>query len=408
MPSRAEFAASLKAKYPAYKDVPDDQLVDAMLAKYPVYKDQVDSYAGTPGLADSVARLHAHAAGGIVPPQKHVNDAGEEVDAPAGPLGNFFRNTIRNPMAEGAAHPTSTGDVASLLLPDATLGAGNLRLPNLLSGMKRVVNAAGKASADGPLLSAPLRFVKAGVKEAGATPTDLFNRLPLAEQMNRLPEVAAPVRGNSVPPQVDTPSFDSRPLAEQMAQIPDVPSPIGKTPVPPVRMSTSRVPDVRLAGKAPTVTDSLHDALLEALNSKDAATLSTAAPDVTTAGEGALVQSGKFGRSGSLGQPGGYTSGRPAISDAEYDAMLKKFGGKAKTPSLLPGDASPSVDATDWHSGAEPGSAEATSAHSLHKATGEMDSAFKAKMNDPLASLLLTALLGGGSAGAMMSSHGTQ
>lgn len=41
MPTRAEFAASIKAKYPVYANVPDDQLVDRMLEKYPTYRDRI-------------------------------------------------------------------------------------------------------------------------------------------------------------------------------------------------------------------------------------------------------------------------------------------------------------------------------------------------------------------------------
>lgn len=374
MPSRKEFAASIKAKYPAYADVPDDQLVDAMLAKYPTYKSQVDSYEGTPGYADAATRAIARASGGIVPPQKQVNDAGEEVGAPAGPMGNFFRNTIRNPMVQGAANPTSASDVASLLLPDATLGAGELRLPALLKAGKRTVTEAAKAAADGPVLSAPMRFIKTGIKEAGATPTTLFNRLPLARQMETLPEVASPYRMQAPPTRVMAP----RPAMDMG----------------------------RLTGnKAPTLTDSL----LEALNGAregEKPTLISSHPPTDVVGAGPLKQSGKFGKSGNMGQPGGYTSGNPPMSDAEYDRLLQKFGGKEH--SLLPGDTHPSVDASDWHSGAEPGSAEAQSAQSLHKETGAMDTAFKGKMDDPLASLLVTALLGGGSAGTLMSSHGDQ
>lgn len=41
--SRAEFAAAIKAKHPAYAKVPDDQLVDRILEKYPVYRSKVAS-----------------------------------------------------------------------------------------------------------------------------------------------------------------------------------------------------------------------------------------------------------------------------------------------------------------------------------------------------------------------------
>jgi len=39
--SRAEFAQRIKAQYPVYANVPDDQLVTAMLEKYPVYRSQI-------------------------------------------------------------------------------------------------------------------------------------------------------------------------------------------------------------------------------------------------------------------------------------------------------------------------------------------------------------------------------
>ena len=40
--SVSEFAASIKEKYPAYKEWNDQELVDAILKKYPVYENQVD------------------------------------------------------------------------------------------------------------------------------------------------------------------------------------------------------------------------------------------------------------------------------------------------------------------------------------------------------------------------------
>jgi len=37
-----DFSAKIKAKYPQYKDIPDDQLAQKIVDKHPVYKDQVD------------------------------------------------------------------------------------------------------------------------------------------------------------------------------------------------------------------------------------------------------------------------------------------------------------------------------------------------------------------------------
>ena len=41
MPSPQEFAASIKAKYPQYAEIPDDELVTRILDKHPVYRDRV-------------------------------------------------------------------------------------------------------------------------------------------------------------------------------------------------------------------------------------------------------------------------------------------------------------------------------------------------------------------------------
>lgn len=52
MASRAEFAASIKAKYPQYANVDDSTLVDKMLEKYPQYRDKVTEDAA-PAPADA-------------------------------------------------------------------------------------------------------------------------------------------------------------------------------------------------------------------------------------------------------------------------------------------------------------------------------------------------------------------
>jgi hypothetical protein len=66
------------------------------------------------------------------------------------------------------------------------------------------------------------------------------------------------------------------------------------------------------------------DEMLQELMQKDTpvdSRITGVPPEATTAGEGPLKQSGKFGKSGSLGQPGGYSSGRPSISAEDYAAM---------------------------------------------------------------------------------------
>lgn len=93
---------------------------------------------------------------------------------------------------------------------------------------------------------------------------------------------------------------------------------------------------------------------------------------------------------------------------AEHDRLMQRFGGRGgssggaelgppSSPSAAPSPSKfpPEGGQGEWHSGAEPGSAEAKSAQSLHRATRELDDLYKLKLSDPLATLLLS--LGGGS-----------
>lgn len=372
----------------------------------------LDSRAATSaGQAESTSRVIANASGGLMPPRKIVDELGNEVNAPSGPMGNFFRNTVRNPIAEGAAHPTSGGDVASLLLPDATLGAGDLRLPSLMKGLRRVVAEAGKASADGPLMSAPLRFIKKGISEAGRN-LDIQPYMPNksgegpfvadAERLNRwetTPQEFGPRGGVTVAPKDSGPIIDRYMPNVSTSEAPAMAVSHPHIPYGAPQEATPALDMARLSGKAPTLTEALQDALSGVMEG-DKPGLVSSHPPIETAGEGALRQSGKFGKSGSKGQPGGYSSGRPGMTDAEYDQILKKFGGREQTPYHSTAD-------PEWHSGAESGSPEAASANKLHKAEGEMSSDFRRKMDDPLASLLMSAILGGGSA-RLLSSHGDQ
>ena len=51
MPSPQEFAASIKAKYPQYAEIPDDELVTRVLDKHPVYRDRVSQPQAAPAEA---------------------------------------------------------------------------------------------------------------------------------------------------------------------------------------------------------------------------------------------------------------------------------------------------------------------------------------------------------------------
>ena len=53
MPSPQEFAASIKAKYPQYAEIPDDELVTRVLDKHPVYRDRVSQPQAAPEVPEA-------------------------------------------------------------------------------------------------------------------------------------------------------------------------------------------------------------------------------------------------------------------------------------------------------------------------------------------------------------------
>jgi hypothetical protein len=71
----------------------------------------------------ATVRALARSSGGIVPTQAPTNELGQEVDPHTGEVlpdtavRRFLSNVVRNPIAQGAAHPTTMGDISSLLLP---------------------------------------------------------------------------------------------------------------------------------------------------------------------------------------------------------------------------------------------------------------------------------------------------
>lgn len=181
---------------------------------------------------------------------------------------------------------------------------------------------------------------------SGYTPGDIgpdierilgnINDMPLSQQMKHLPSSGPNPTGRVSTPQPGTENFNDLPLHRQMEHLPETAAPARGSSAPPIQnlgRETAPPTVVRPAGtKAPT----LEDALMEALTSGEAEkpALSTAAPEATTAGEGALKQSGKFGKSGSLGQAGGYSSGRPSTQPASIEQALQdELGGRVSDVS---------------------------------------------------------------------------
>jgi len=97
--------------------------------------------------------------------------------------------------------------------------------------------------------------------------------------------------------------------------------------------------------KTPTNPQTLEDTLADLLSSRDQPGTVTGPPStVETAGEGPLKQSGTFPATVDqepvrLGQPGGYTSGRPPVTEQRYDEVFgsaDKAGTGTPTPRRPP------------------------------------------------------------------------
>lgn len=149
----------------------------------------------------------------------------------------------------------------------------------------------------------------------------------------------------------------------------------GATPPRQVGITTGQV-----VGKAPTLEEALIRALDEVRSSGEPPANSTLPADTGAGGEATLKQSGRFGKSGSLGQPGGFTSGRPPISPTRMDEILQKLGGRGESESVG-GDSPPSTDAgTPPAAETTPGKPKLTTAEALQGLRRQVGSRDAAKM----------------------------
>jgi hypothetical protein len=112
--TRAEFAARLKATYPAYAGMADDDLVDRTVAKYPQYASQID---------DLQPSDNAH-------PQQNFNAAHRRTDGlPGSALPPSFgaEPTVGERIKSGAGNLVSgLGDLASSVVVGVPEAAGNI------------------------------------------------------------------------------------------------------------------------------------------------------------------------------------------------------------------------------------------------------------------------------------------
>lgn len=237
-------------------------------------------------------------------------------------------DATKAPGAQEMAHPSTAGDMASLLLP-ADLGAVRAINNDVINPVRNLVRGAAEGAAN----KQGLKKIPAVLKGMYETATDpaapgqrAFARKPLAQQMESLPATPAPERGPLTPPTQPAANFNDLPLYKQMESMPEA----GALPErgqagPPItnlgKETAPVAPPPRLAGKAPSVEEAMQSELESMMGKGEQPQVSTSAPPIETAGAGPLKQSGKFGKSGSLGQPGGYTSGNPGLKLEDF-----KFG----------------------------------------------------------------------------------
>lgn len=248
---------------------------------------------------------------------------------------------------KGSAHPQSLGDILPLLVPAGAEAA--------VSGAKTLASTAKSAISESPTLrGVPGRMMKklwdAPIVERPIAPHILRARNaidnPLSttgmtnEELFALPQRVDP----NIPPHFGADPASWRKAAQEVADRTDPeawrrtarPEPFQPLDIPEgnpeawraninptsiVETSGGRpltrpgMPP-RLAGKAPTVEDELVKAL-EGSRAPESPTTVSGTPETTITPGGATRQSGKFGKSDSLGQAGGYSSGRPAVTGAQ-------------------------------------------------------------------------------------------
>lgn len=319
-----EFAATIRAKYPQYKEIPDDKLVSSYLDKFPQYRELVKDEPKTPLL------------------MRQPNE-GVEQHEPDTFWGGFGKSVLDQVMAGGkdnpirrAANPQGVGDMASMLLPSA-IGE---HLPSIKEFGSRSVLAMKAAGQE-----------TSGVKGAATFPFRAASKF--ADSLPSANEAAISKFKGAPTPTVAPPAPVSAATSDPIAAALDAAKAERNAPS----------VGVRMGGKAPSLEDELQKALEDIRKPSDPRITSMAPEQGITPGA-PIKQSGKFGKADALGKPGGYSSGNPgttpeqsglksveaqgvhtdALAEQEHKRLLDKFGGRgedvaapgAEAPSAMP------------------------------------------------------------------------
>lgn len=254
----------------------------------------------------------------------------------------------------GLSDPETGGKAIGGLTQALLLSAGSrLPLRSIVSGTLDTVGKTLDSDTAGlvePRLPPAGRKMQGLAKIIGKTPGTDMGLVPLAQDIGvygrGVSRVPRSLGFESIPP---TPENPITPLAQDLG-----PGAVlhgadqfgssrayGYSPGEP---KPSMGPIGNITGKAPALEDVLTRVIDEIRAEGEPASTSTLPMSENPVGEGALKQSGKFSRGESVGQAGGFTSGRPPVTGTRMDEILQKLGGRGE--GVTPGvDSPPPVEA---------------------------------------------------------------
>lgn len=318
--TKAQLAAAIKAKYPVYQAVPDDELVSAILKKYPVYAGQLEpdpaksqtlsGYLSDPNYG---REIDEHGRPVVHEPDTWLGGFLKSLKDQAQPTLRAFKQTDK----ELQQPPQTAGDLASRIALTA--------IPEFMGATSALKPAMMSLGEEGKGLD-----LSTARKQLGKTLSTADKVVDLRRPLRGL-KMAGDYLQKDRPPQSTEPGLVKRAI---------------------MRYEGAPKPDSGTSG-------SLEDMLSQISDEGPSAPMDARAEP----GGGSVAETG------------------PTSPQGQATPSTERFP--------------PEGGQGDWHSGAEPGSAEAKGARALHRDTGEMDALYRLKLSDPLSALLLA--IGGGS-----------
>lgn len=248
----------------------------------------------------------------VAKPLDSVNNAPDPEAEPDTFGGGFLRSlkkdflgaSVNNSLTQGAAHPKDLGDFLGLLLP-AGYRAGGLAKESAESGI-----AAAKGAQPG-MLNRVRGFWRGVGQDIQGKPTSVARDEMLLNDGAKAPAAAA-----------------AAPAAER-----DLYSAYKAKPTPAVPPRVYKPGTAPPSTGVPTLEDNISDSITALLKESDDSRITSLPPEQGITPGGTTRQSGSFPKRNSVGQAGGYTSGRPAVTPQQYDEVVESA---AATPKPAP------------------------------------------------------------------------